>query len=61
MNNRPLYRSQVSYYLKNCGDLGECYPILLDLHNSSDDTKPHSIIVKGQMNQNFDLFILVQF
>ena len=34
------------YYLKNYGDLGECYPILLDLHNSSDDTQPHSIIVK---------------
>ena len=41
--------------MKNYGDLGGCYPpsptastdnTLLDLHNSSQDTQPHSLIVK---------------
>ena len=41
--------------MKNYGDLGGCYPprptastdnTLLDLHNSSYDTQPHSLIVK---------------
>ena len=41
--------------MKNYGDLGGCYPprptastdnILPDLHNSSQDTQPHSLIVK---------------
>ena len=41
--------------MKNYGDLGGCYPprptastdnTLLDLHNSSEDTQPHSLIVK---------------
>ena len=41
--------------MKNYGDLGGCYPprptsstdnTLLDLHNSSKDTHPHSLIVK---------------
>ena len=40
--------------MKNYGDLGGCYPprptasrdnTLLDLHNSSLDTQPHSLIV----------------
>ena len=40
--------------MKNYGDLGGCYPprptastdnTLLDLHNSSYDTQPHSLIV----------------
>ena len=40
--------------MKNNGDLGGCYPpwptasmdnTLLDLHNSSKDTQPHSLIV----------------
>ena len=34
--------------MKNYGDLGGCYT-LLDFHNSSDDTQPHSIIA----NENF--------
>ena len=42
--------------MKNYGDLGGCYPprptastdnTLLDLHNSSKDTQPHSLIVKS--------------
>ena len=45
--------------MKNYGDLGGCYPprptastdnTLLDLHNSSQDTQPHSLIV---MNKYF--------
>ena len=47
--------------MKNYGDLGGCYPprrtastgnTLLDLHNSSYDTQPHSLIVnyKRQLN-----------
>ena len=32
------------YHLKNYGDLGWCNNTLLDLHNSLDDTQPHSII-----------------
>ena len=43
--------------MKNCGDLGGCHPpwptwtastenALLNLHNSSLDTQPHSVIVK---------------
>ena len=41
--------------MKNYGDLVGCYPpqptalmdnTLLDLHNSSQDTQPHSLIVK---------------
>ena len=41
--------------MKNYGGLGGCYPprptastdnTLLDLHNSSKDTQPHSLIVK---------------
>ena len=41
--------------MKNYGDLGGCYPpwptastdnTLLDVHNSSYDTQPHSLIVK---------------
>ena len=36
-------------YMKNYGDLGGFYPsrpyTLLDLHNSSKDTQPHSLIV----------------
>ena len=48
------YWIHLSYHLKNYGDLGGCYPpcptaladnIHPDLHNSSDDTPPHSIIV----------------
>ena len=40
--------------MKNYGDLGGCYPprptastdnTLLDLHNSSYDTQPHSLVV----------------
>ena len=32
--------------MKNYGDLGGCYPpTLLDLHNSSEDIQPHSLIV----------------
>ena len=40
--------------MKNYGDLGGCYPprptastdnTLLDLHNSSQDNQPHSLIV----------------
>ena len=42
--------------MKNHGDLGGCYPprltastdnTLLDVHNSSYDTQPHSLIVKS--------------
>ena len=41
-------------HMKNYGDLGGCYPprptastnnTLLDLHNSSQDTQPYSLIV----------------
>ena len=34
---------RLSYPMKNYGDLGGGYA-LLDLHNSSDDTQPRSII-----------------
>ena len=42
---------QLSYtHLKNHGDFRGCYGLadntLLDLHNSSDHTQPHPIIVK---------------
>ena len=45
--------------MKNYGDLGGCYPppptastdnTLLDVHNSSYDTQPHSLIVKIHSN-----------
>ena len=39
---KQLLNSAVDY-VKNYGDLAGCY---LDLHNSSDDTQPHSIIAK---------------
>ena len=50
--------------MKNYGDLGGSYPprptastdnTLLDLHNSSQDTQPHSLIVK------YSLSIVFQF
>ena len=50
---QSLNSAFVSY--EDYGDLGECYPpwptastdnTLLDLHNSSYDTQPHSLIVK---------------
>ena len=46
--------------MKNYGDLGGCYPprptvltdnTLLDLHNSSLDTQPHSLIVNYYMQK----------
>ena len=38
-----------TYHLKNYGNIGRCYPPrLLDLHNFSDDTHPHSVI---QLNE----------
>ena len=49
---------QLLHHLKNYRDLRGCYlphptaladNILLDLHNSSDDTRPHSIIVNNYL------------
>ena len=49
-----LLLNAVSYHLKTYGELGGCYPprpmtsgdnTLLDLHVSSDDTQPHSIMI----------------
>ena len=53
MNNKTIIEFGFRI-IKNYGDLGGCYPIrrtvstdntLLDLHNSSLDTQPHSLIV----------------
>ena len=52
--------------MKNYGDLGGCYPprptastdnTLLDLHNSSQDTQPHSLTVKYNIYAKLNLFI----
>ena len=54
MNNKKNHWIQLLHHLKNYTDLGGCYPshptaladdILLDLHNSSDDTQPRSVRV----------------
>ena len=51
MNNKTIIEIRPSYLMKNYRDLGGCYPpqptastdnTLLDLHNSSQDTQPHS-------------------
>ena len=46
MNNKTINEFGFRI-MKNYGDLGGCYPpnTLLDLHNSSKDTQPHSLIV----------------
>ena len=50
--------------MKNYGDRGGCYPprptastdnTLLDLHNSSKDTQPHSLIV-NEKDGSVDLY-----
>ena len=52
MNNNKQLLNEAEYYLKNYKGLGGCYApqptasmdnTNLDLHNSSDDTWPHSI------------------
>ena len=54
MNNKTIIEFRHSYHMKNYGDRGGCYlprptastgNTLLDLHNSSQDTQPHSLIV----------------
>ena len=54
MNNKTIIQFGFRI-MKNYGDLGECHPprpmastdnTLQDLHNSSQDTQPHSFIVK---------------
>ena len=54
MNNKKIIQFDFRI-MKNYGDLGECHPprpmasmdnTLQDLHNSSQDTQPHSFIVK---------------
>ena len=46
--------------MESYGDLGGCYPprptaskinTLLDLHNSSEDTQPHSLIVELNLDK----------
>ena len=55
MNNKTIIEFDYLYDVKNYADLGGCYPprpsasmdsILLDLHNSSLPTRPHSVIGK---------------
>ena len=50
MNNNTIIEFGFrTYHLKNYGNIGRCYPPrLLDLHNFSDDTQPHSVI---QLNE----------
>ena len=55
MNNKTVIEFGFRQdHMKNYGDLGGCYPprptastnnTLLDLHNSSQDTQPYSLIV----------------
>ena len=56
MNNKKIieFSFRIVIFRKNYGDLRGCYPpwptaltdnILLDLHNSSQDTQPHSLTV----------------
>ena len=53
MNNKTIYWIWLSYDVTNYADLGGCYSpcpsaavdnILLDLHNSSHPTQPHSVM-----------------
>ena len=46
MNNNTIIEFGFrTYHLKNYENIGRCYPPrLLDLHNFSDDTHPHSVI-----------------
>ena len=55
MNSKTIFSIRLSYLMKNYGVPGGCYPprltasmdnTLLDLHNSSSDTQPHSLTVK---------------
>ena len=56
MNNKTIieFSFRIVIFMKNYGDLRGCYPpwptaltdnTLLDLHNSSQDTQPHSLTV----------------
>jgi len=56
MNNKTIieFGFRIIIFMKNYGDLRGCYPpwptaltdnTLLDLHNSSQDTQPHSLTV----------------
>ena len=58
--------NEAEYLMKNYGDLGGCYPprptastdnTLLDLHNSSLDTRPHSLNVKYNIYAKLNLFM----